>query len=87
MCRVLSVTFLVMLTVWYLQFYQTMIITSLVVSLVPVTILSLQSQSDLSSPVGLCSNIGVAALRIIVAFSITLCLNIILKVSLKTLIK
>lgn len=73
-----------MLTVWYLQFYQTMIITSLVVSLVPVTILSLQSQSDLSSPVGLCSNIGVATLRIIVAFSITLCLNIILKVFIKS---
>ena len=31
-----------MLTVWYLQFYQQMVINSLVVSLIPVAILSLQ---------------------------------------------
>ena len=31
-----------MVCVWYLQFYQPMVITSLIVSLVPTTILSLQ---------------------------------------------
>ena len=78
----LLVTLGVMLSTWWLQFYQVMVITSLVVSLVPVTLLSLQSQAD-SAPgraQGLLANTGVAAVRIIVAFSITLCLNIILKV-------
>jgi len=79
-CRVLMVVLSVMLTVWYLQFYQTMLITSLVVSLVPVAVLSLQSQSDLSTPVGLFNNIGVAGLRVIVALAVTVCLNIITKI-------
>ena len=79
-CRVLLVTLGVMLTTWWLQFYQVMVITSLVVSLVPVAVLSLQSQSDLSPPRGILSNVGVSGLRIAVALIITLCLNIILKV-------
>ena len=57
-----------------------MVLTSLVVSLVPVAVLSLQSQSDLSAPRGVLRNVGVASLRIAVALIITLCLNIILKV-------
>jgi len=79
-CRVLLVFLTIMLTVWYLQFYQTMLITSLVVSLVPVAVLSLQSQSDLSTPVGLLNNIAVASLRVIVALAVTVCLNIITKI-------
>ena len=78
----LLVTLCVMLTVWWLQFYRVMILTSLVISLVPVAVLSIQSQSDLSAPRGILSNMGVAGLRITVALIITLCLNIILKVSL-----
>ena len=42
MCRLLTVDLFAMLTVWYLQFYQQMVINSLVVSLIPVAILSLQ---------------------------------------------
>ena len=41
-CRLLAVHLCVMVSVWYLQFYQAMVITSLVVSLVPTAILSLQ---------------------------------------------
>ena len=99
MCQVLLVSLAVMLSVWWLQYYQVsvhtaltspsppapaqvMVVTSLVVSLVPVTLLSLQSQADTAPgrAQGLLANTGVAAVRIIVAFSITLCLNIILKV-------
>ena len=54
--------------------------TSLVVSLVPVTILSLQSQSDMATASGLLGNLGLSSLRVIVALGITLCLNIIMKV-------
>ena len=79
-CRVLMVTLCVMLAVWWLQFYQVMVLTSLVLSLVPVAVLSLQSQSDLSAPRGIFSNVAVAGLRVTVALVITLCLNIILKV-------
>ena len=79
-CVVFSTFLLTLLTVWYLQFYQSMIITSLVVSFLPVFCLSLQSQSDLS-PIGLRNNILVTALRLLVAFFIALCLNVILKVS------
>ena len=63
-CRVLGMVMLVMLTVWYLQFYQVMILTSLVVSLVPVTILSLQSQSDMPTASGQVSNLGLSGLRV-----------------------
>ena len=87
MCRVLAIVLLVMLTVWYLQFYQVMILTSLVVSLVPVTILSLQSQSDMATASGLLGNLGLSSLRVIVALGITLCLNIIMKVTTKIAIK
>ena len=76
-CRVLVVTLCVMLAVWWLQFYQVMVLTSLVLSLVPVAVLSLQSQSDLSAPRGIFSNVAVAGLRVTVALVITLCLNII----------
>ena len=41
-CRLLALDLCVMVSVWYLQFYQPMVITSLIVSLVPTTILSLQ---------------------------------------------
>ena len=41
-CRMLLVSLAVMVSVWYLQYYQTMLITSLVVSLIPPAILSLQ---------------------------------------------
>ena len=41
-CRVLATTFLAISTVCYLQHYQPMVITSLVVSLIPIAILSLQ---------------------------------------------
>jgi hypothetical protein len=41
-CRVLATVLAAVSTVWYLQHYQPMVITSLLVSLVPVAILSLQ---------------------------------------------
>ena len=78
-CIIFSTFLLTLLSVWYLQFYQTMIITSLVVSFLPIFCLSLQSQSDLS-PRGLRNNILVTALRLLVAIFIALCLNVILKV-------
>ena len=78
-CMIFSTFLLTLLSVWYLQFYQTMIITSLVVSFLPIFCLSLQSQSDLS-PRGLRNNILVTALRLLVALFISLCLNVILKV-------
>ena len=70
-----------MFIVWYLQLYQTMVITSLVVSLVPVAILSLQSQSD-QLPVGIIPNLSISTVRIVTAVVITICLNTIIKVSL-----
>jgi len=82
-CRLLAVHLCVMLSVWYLQWYQAMVITSLVVSLVPTAILSLQSQSD-ASPVGVLRNIGISVARMAVAVFITVCLNIILKVIILT---
>jgi hypothetical protein len=41
-CRVLGSVFLAVSTVWYLQHYQPMVITSLLISLIPIAILSLQ---------------------------------------------
>eukprot|EP00092_Neocalanus_flemingeri_P010313 GFUD01011110.1.p1 GENE.GFUD01011110.1~~GFUD01011110.1.p1 ORF type:complete len:1009 (-),score=246.24 GFUD01011110.1:254-3280(-) len=79
-CRLLAVSLCVMVSVWYLQFYQAMVITSLIVSLVPTTILSLQSQAD-NLPRGVTKNIGLSAARIVIAVFITVCLNTILKVS------
>ena len=69
-----------MLSVWYVQFYQVMIISSLVVSLLPVAILALLSQSETTSSSGVCKNIVNAAIRIIVCLAATIALNIIIKV-------
>ena len=69
-----------MLSVWYVQFYQVMIISSLVVSLLPVAILALLSQSESTSSSGVCKNIVNAAIRIIVCLAATIALNIIIKV-------
>jgi len=79
-CRLLTISLLAMLTVWYLQFYQQMVINSIVVSLIPVAILSLQSQPDKTSP-GVLKNLGLAIVRVIVAISLTFGINIIFKVS------
>lgn len=79
-CRLLAVDLCVIVSVWYLQFYQPMVITSLIVSLVPTAILSLQSQSD-NLPAGVAKNIGLSAARIVIAVLITVCLNTILKVA------
>jgi len=79
-CHLLALDLCVMLSVWYLQFYQPMVITSLIVSLVPITILSLQSQAD-QTPVGVVRNIVLAIARIVIAVIITLCLNTILKLA------
>ena len=51
-CRLLSVDLFVMVSVWYLQFYQPMVITSLIVSLVPTAILSLQVSWHLLASTG-----------------------------------
>ena len=77
-CQIFCTFLVTMLTVWYLQYYQTMIISSLVLSFLPVFCLSLQSQSHLS--LGLRNNILLTALRLSVAFFIAICLNVILKV-------
>jgi len=79
-CRLLTVDLFAMLTVWYLQFYQQMVINSLVVSLIPVAILSLQSQADNPSS-GLIKNLFYSIMRVVIAGSVTLAINIILKVS------
>ena len=80
----------------YLQFYQPMVLNSLVVSLVPVAILSLQvdllssksddillfyqSQLDTDGQ-GVLKNIGLTSARISIAGTFTVALNMIIKVS------
>ena len=77
-CEIFCTFLLTMLSVWYLQYYQAMIISSLVLSFLPVFSLSLASQGPLSP--GLRNNILLTALRLIVAFFVAICLNVILKV-------
>ena len=77
-CEMFSTFLVTMLTVWYLQYYQAMILCSLVLSFLPVFCLSLQSQSPHSQ--GLRNNILLTALRLIIAFFVAICLNVILKV-------
>jgi len=77
--RLLSVHLAVMLSVWYLQFYQPMVLNSLVVSLIPVAILSLQSQLDTDGQ-GVLRNIGLTSARLFIAGAVTICLNMIIKV-------
>ena len=77
-CEIFCTFLLTMLSVWYLQYYQAMIISSLVLSFLPVFSLSLASQGPLSP--GLRNNILLTALRLIVAFCVAICLNVILKV-------
>ena len=77
-CEIFCTFLLTMLSVWYLQYYQAMIISSLVLSFLPVFCLSLASQGPLSP--GLRNNILLTALRLIVAFFVAICLNVILKV-------
>ena len=77
-CQIFCTFLVTMLTVWYLQYYQAMILSSLVLSFLPVFCLSLQSQSQLS--LGLKNHILVTALRLSIAFFIAICLNVILKV-------
>ena len=77
-CQIFCTFLVTMLTVWYLQYYQAMIISSLVLSFLPVFCLSLASQGPLSP--GLRNNILLTALRLIVAFFVAICLNVILKV-------
>jgi len=77
--RLLSVHLSVMLSVWYLQFYQPMVLNSLVVSLIPVAILSLQSQLDTERQ-GVLRNIWLTSTRLLIAAAITICLNMIIKV-------
>ena len=54
-CEIFCTFLLTMLSVWYLQYYQAMIISSLVLSFLPVFCLSLASQGPLSP--GLRNNI------------------------------
>ena len=80
-CRILLVDLLSMLTVWYLQFYQPMILTSIVVSFIPVAMASLQSQADRTSSTSILKNLGVAFLRALIVLALTLAVNTLLKVS------
>ena len=80
-CRVLGLTWAALITTAYLQSGQAMLLTSLVVSLAPTAVLSLQSQSD-GRPLGLVTNILLTLLRLAVALTVTICLNVILKLSL-----
>merc|ERR1719234_218519 len=68
-----------MLSVWYLQFYQPMVLNSLVVSLIPIAILSLQSQLDTDGQ-GVLRNIWLTAARLSIAGAVSICLNMIIKV-------
>ena len=69
-----------MLSVWYLQFYQSMMLSSIVVSFIPVAIVALQSQTDRRSNPSIFRNLFIAILRTVTVFALTLVVNIILKV-------
>lgn len=69
--------------VWYLQFYQPMVLNSLVVSFIPFAILSLQSQTDDVSAtrnMSIVSNIMSVLIKISLVLISTFAFNLILKV-------
>jgi len=78
-CRVLGLSLGVMLSVWYLQHYQAMVLNSMVVSLVPVAILSLQSQGE-TVKTGFLKHLCLSVARVLGVAILALCLNMALKV-------
>jgi len=82
-CRLLGAMFCSILAVWYLQYYQPMIIISLVVSFIPVAVLSLQSETESSPGRGVSRNLVVSVTRVMVALAVTAGLNTVLKLFLR----
>jgi hypothetical protein len=75
-----------MLTVWYLQFYQPMVLSSLVVSFIPVAIASLQSHGDRNNinsntNPGIVRNLFLSICRTVVVLALAVVVNVLLKVS------
>jgi hypothetical protein len=73
-----------MLTVWYLQFYQPMVLSSLVVSFIPVAIASLQSHGDRNNSntnPGIVRNLFLSICRTIAVLALAVVVNVLLKVS------
>ena len=69
-----------LLTDWYLQFYQPMVINSLAASLIPVAVVMLQSQQGTSRKGGVVRNLLRAVLQIAVAMLATSIINMGVKV-------
>jgi hypothetical protein len=75
-----------MLTVWYLQFYQPMVLSSLVVSFIPVAIASLQSHGDRNNSnsntnPGIVRNLFLSICRTVVVLALAVVVNVLLKVT------
>jgi hypothetical protein len=78
-CRVLSVVLLAIVQVWYMQYYQPMVLNSLVVSLIPVVIVVLQASSDLVS-MGIVHNVVGCAAKIVGGVIAAIAVNTVAKV-------
>jgi len=82
-CRIMGTVLASILTVWYLQFYQPMVISSLVFSFIPVAVLSLQSEVEATGQRGIRRNLGLSVVRIFFAVAVTIGLNIVMKLLLR----
>ena len=63
-----------MLTNWYFQYYQQMVLNSLVCSFIPVAILILQASADGTSP-GIVKNLFMAAGKAVLGIVAGSCVN------------
>jgi hypothetical protein len=75
-----------MLTVWYLQFYQPMVLSSLVVSFIPVAIASLQSHGERNNinsntNPGIVRNLFLSICRTVAVLALAVVVNVLLKVT------
>ena len=67
MCQILSCVFLSILTNWYMQYYQPMVLNSLVSSFIPVAIILLQTQPAWHDKSGIARNLILTVVKCLVA--------------------